>query len=83
MARKQQIHVAAEMGLTKVMDAELTKGVNIDLSAGPTMAERTPLHYCAANGHLEACKWLVERKATVDKPDRSAQVCDRKCCATQ
>ncbi len=28
----------------------------------------TPLHYCASEGHVEICRFLIEHGATVDAP---------------
>ena len=62
----QTIHEAAQKGDVAKLKQLLSEGVNVDL---PGYSQWTPLIYAAWNGKLEAVKFLVEQKASVDQAD--------------
>ena len=62
----QPIHKAAEKGDIAALKAELAKGVSIDLGG---IGGWTPLICAVCNTRLDAVKFLVEQKATVDKTE--------------
>src|SRR5687768_5059779 len=64
---RHRIHNAAEEGDVKAIQAELNKGVSVDLKT-KDRAE-TPLSWAAMEGHLEAMKMFISRKANVNATD--------------
>ena len=66
---QHRIHVAAGEGDLKAVQAELDKGVDVDLATKRSLS--TPLRYAAEGNQTEVMKLLLSRGANVDKADSS------------
>lgn len=63
------LHKASHNGDIKQVQALLEIGeIKID---APGASERRPLHRAAGANHLEVCKYLISKGATVDQTDKS------------
>lgn len=66
MSGMQCIHTAAIDGDAKMLQAELARGVRVDVC---NQSAQTALMLASASGHLDCVELLLERKAVVDQRD--------------
>src|SRR4051794_5684105 len=64
-----RIHVAAWEGDLEAILKELDAGVSVDVETRAPDAGKSPLYFAAYANQPEAMKFLIERKANIDKPD--------------
>lgn len=67
-AGKAAIHHAAELGDLEALEAELSKGVSVDLPTTGTF-KFTPLMLAARRAQVEAVRLLLEQMANADATD--------------
>ena len=61
--KESLIHVAAELGLDKLVERLIQRGVEVNCQNNEKM---TPLHIAAQSGHIQVAKLLVENKANIN-----------------
>ena len=66
--KRSLIHIAAELGLDKLVEKLIQKGVDINCRDDEKL---TPLHIAAQNGHVEVAKQLLENKADIELLDEN------------
>ena len=64
------IHVACRYNNRYALDMLLARGTNIHL---PDQSGNTPLHYAAKYGHLDLCKYLIEKGCQVAYKNKQQQ----------
>src|SRR5689334_16801300 len=74
------IHAAACSGDIKTIEAELKKGISVNLRSNNS-TNSTPLMIAASNHQLAAMKLLVQHKADIELTDRDGDTALHRCWA--